>query len=181
MDTATQNLENDHVHILRLIDVMEQMVKNPSPEVKHLEMVVDLIKNYADGFHHAKEENLLFPLMVKKGYSTEQGPVAVMLSDHEQGRKFVRGMAEAISGYKNGKTGALSLVFENMKGYISLLRSHIHKENNILFRMADSVFNEQDHKILLEQFKKIENSNICGGVLLDCVNQIDSLAAEYKV
>ena len=61
MDTATKNLENDHEYILRLIAVMEIMVLTVSTDLKHIEMVVNLIKNYADGYHHAKEENLLFP------------------------------------------------------------------------------------------------------------------------
>ena len=67
MNTATKNLENDHVNILRLIDVMEKMAQTSNTSVENLETVVRLIRDYADGFHHAKEENLLFPLMVKKG------------------------------------------------------------------------------------------------------------------
>ena len=85
MNTATQNLENDHVNILRLIDVMEKMVMVKSSNIEHFEKVVNLIKSYADGFHHAKEENLLFPMMIKKGFSKEQGPIAVMLHDHTEG------------------------------------------------------------------------------------------------
>ena len=38
MNTATQNLENDHVYILRLIDVMEKMVINCATDTAHMEM-----------------------------------------------------------------------------------------------------------------------------------------------
>ena len=48
MHYATQNLEDDHIYILRLIEVMESMTKNPIPEIVHLEEAVNLIKNYAD-------------------------------------------------------------------------------------------------------------------------------------
>ena len=65
MNTATKNLENDHVNILRLIDVMEKMILVKSKNIEHFENTVSLIKSYADGLHHSKEENLLFPLMVK--------------------------------------------------------------------------------------------------------------------
>ncbi len=60
-----------------------------------------------------------------------------MLSEHIQGRNFVKGMAENIALYKEGDMPALEQVFINMTGYVNLLRTHISKENNILFRMAD--------------------------------------------
>ena len=91
MKTATENLENDHVYIIRLTEVIMAMVENRSKEIGHFELVVELIRNFADGLHHAKEENLLFPLLGEKGFSPEQGPVAVMLSEHTQGRDFVKG------------------------------------------------------------------------------------------
>ena len=144
MKTATKNLENDHVNILRLIDVMEKMILVKSTNTEHFEKTVSLIKSYADGLHHAKEENLLFPLMGKRGFSIDQSPIAVMLHDHVQGRDFVKGMIEGIAEYKTGNQTALSKIYENMQGYIILLRSHIAKENNVLFRMADNALSEND-------------------------------------
>ncbi|NJK98111.1 MAG: cation-binding protein, partial [Bacteroidales bacterium] len=67
MKTATQNLEDDHAFILQLTDVMELMVNQQTKSIQDIETVLSLIRNYADGFHHAKEENLLFPLMTQKG------------------------------------------------------------------------------------------------------------------
>jgi hemerythrin-like domain-containing protein len=179
MNTATKNLENDHVNILRLIDVLEKMVIVKSTNIEHFEQAVALIKNYADGFHHAKEETLLFPMMVKKGYSLEQGPIAVMLHDHAEGRDFVRGMTEGIAGYKNGNEDALEIIYDSMKGYIILLRNHISKENNVLFRMADNVLSENDQQELLEEFSKIESRGVCGGVLKDCIAAISNLEAAF--
>jgi hypothetical protein len=41
MTTATKNLENDHVYILRLIDVMEFMVINKCTEINDMETAVN--------------------------------------------------------------------------------------------------------------------------------------------
>jgi len=180
MNKATKNLENDHVNILRLIDVMEKMILVKSTNTEHFEKAVSLIKSYADGFHHAKEETLLFPMMVKKGYSIEQGPIAVMLHDHVQGRNYVKGMTDGIESYNKGNEAALAKIYENMQGYIILLRSHIAKENNILFRMADNVLSENDQQELLEEFAKIENKGVCGRLLKDCITAIDKLESAYK-
>jgi hemerythrin-like domain-containing protein len=180
MNTATKNLENDHVNILRLIDVMEKMILVKSTNTEHFEKTVSLIKSYADGFHHAKEENLFFPMMVKKGYPIDQGPIAVMLRDHAQGRDYVRGMIEGIAGYKKGDETALAKIYENMQDYIILLRNHIAKENNVLFRMADNALSENDQRELLDEFAKVEKEGVCGGILNDCIIAIGKLESAYK-
>lgn len=179
MTTATQNLENDHVQILRLIEVMEKITESSVPNVEHLEMIVKIIREFADGLHHAKEEQLLFPLMVQKGFSTTSGPVAVMLHDHAEGRNFVKGMAEGISQYKQGNSVALKHIFTNMLGYANLLKNHIGKENNVLFRMADNVFSAAEQESLLLDFTKVENNQENNKSKDDFVAMIDSLAEIY--
>ena len=82
MNSATKNLENDHIYVMRLTDVMKAITRSETPDINHIESVIDIIRNFADGLHHAKEENLLFPALGKKGFSPQQGPVAVMLHEH---------------------------------------------------------------------------------------------------
>ena len=180
METATKNLENDHVYILRLIDVMEKMVLTISTELKHIELAVGLIRNYADGFHHAKEESLLFPLLVNKGFSYEQGPLPVMLHEHAEGRKFVQGMTEEIENIKKGDTSSFTLLYENMQGYIDLLRAHIRKENNVLFPMADKKLTPGDQEELLNAFAAIEKTNFRPGLIDRFITEIEGLEVIYK-
>jgi hemerythrin-like domain-containing protein len=180
MTTATQNLENDHVQILRLIEVMERITKSGDPNVEHLELIVKVIREFADGLHHAKEEQLLFPLMVQKGFSNESGPVAVMLHDHAEGRNFVKGMAENISRFQHGDQSAVKAIYSNMLGYADLLKNHIGKENNVLFRMADKVFSTAEQESLLLDFTKVENSQENGHSKNDYVALIDTLAGIYS-
>lgn len=176
---ATENLESDHVHILRLIDVMEQVTQRPDADTGHLETIVSLIREFADGLHHSKEELILFPKMVEKGFSFHQGPVAVMMNDHVQGRALAKGMADNIALLKEGKNAALSAVYENMRGYIELLRAHIAKENNILFRMADNVLSEPEQQSLLAEFNRIDSKPVCGKHLQNCIDQINFLDSFY--
>jgi hemerythrin-like domain-containing protein len=181
MTSATKNLENDHEYILRLIDVMECITETSAPNAEDLESVVDLIRNYADGLHHAKEENMLFPLMAEKGFSPYQGPVAVMLHEHNLGRAYVKGIADNIPGYKEKQQSALALIKENMQGYIDLLRNHIDKENNILFRMADNVLTAGEQQSLLEKFEEEENNSFPGHAPEDFKKRIGDLAKAYQL
>jgi hemerythrin-like domain-containing protein len=156
MNTASKNLEDDHVHILRLTDVMEAMTLREEHDAEHVEAVIDIIRNFADGIHHAKEEELFFPALAGKGFSVSQGPVAVMISEHVIGRNFVKQISDNLVLYKAGDQAALEEINEGMKGYAYLLRSHITKENNILFRMADRALSENDNAELLASFEKSE-------------------------
>ena len=179
MNTATKNLEDDHIYILRLCDVILAMVKEQSSNVSHFELVIQLIRNFADGTHHAKEEDFLFPLLGEKGLSAEYGPVAVMLYEHEQGRHFVKRAAKSIEDYKSGNTDALQNIYDNLDGYAYLLQGHIDKENNILFRMADQAFSAAEQQNLLSEFATIEN-NVEAGLTPDkAIETINKLAAEY--
>ncbi|HSO77812.1 MAG TPA: hemerythrin domain-containing protein [Bacteroidales bacterium] len=178
-NSATMDLENDHVNILRLTGVMEKITKASEPEITDLETVVYLIQNYADGFHHAKEEKILFPFLSKKGFSQQQGPVAVMLADHVRGRNYTKGMAAGIALCKQGDPSALEQVFLNMTGYINLLRNHIAKENNILFRMADQVLTVENHAGLLKEYSGVIPLTQKGGGLIEYLDDIERLDKKY--
>ena len=180
MNTATKNLENDHVYILQLTDIMVRMTKAQANDVNSLKSVVNIIRNYADGLHHKKEEDLLFPLFEQRNAGGHCGPVGVMLMEHEQGREYVKGMVENIELFEHGNEEALHTVHQNMLGYAELLQNHIYKENNILFRMADDIFSEDDQNILLDKFGKIESSAEDGQKMEDFVAAIDKLAKAYS-
>jgi hemerythrin-like domain-containing protein len=181
MKTATQNLEDDHIHVMKLTDVMVALTRLENPDSDHVSTIIEIIRNFADGYHHAKEENLFFPALGLKGFSTEQGPVAVMLHEHIEGRIYVKGIAENLELYKKGDKSAIEGLYQNMLDYAELLRNHIGKENNILFRMADNVFSETEQQNLLSGFNIIENDSPSGTRAKDYIDRINTLASFYKV
>ena len=99
----------------------------------------DLIKGFADGCHHKKEEGVLFEAMVGAGLPRQGGPIPVMLAEHEQGRAFTRGMRDAANRLAAGNGAPAADVVNDARGYAALLRQHMQKENGILFPLADQV------------------------------------------
>ena len=132
-----------------------------APEL--LDKAVDFIRTFADRCHHGKEEDLLFPLMEERGLPKESGPTAVMRTEHEDGRRFVRVMAGAIDRYRGGERGAVGELISNARGYINLLSQHIPKEDNILYPMARQFITPTDERELLEKFEKVEKERIGEG------------------
>lgn len=177
--TATQNLENDHVYVLRLTEVMHRFAEKKAENTAHMDQIVNLVRHFADGLHHAKEEDLLFPMLGKKGFSPEQGPIAVMLAEHVQGRAYIKGVADGIQAFKAGDRSALESIYENLEEYAFLLTAHIGKENNILFRMADQALSAEEQSLLLAQFDDVEKHTETAYQTANAVKSINELASIY--
>ncbi len=93
---AIEMLMTEHRLIIKVLGALEKyveaVVSNQPVDRADLAKFVTFIREFADRCHHGKEEDILFATMIDQGYPREQGPVAVMLADHEMGRQFVRAM-----------------------------------------------------------------------------------------
>lgn len=63
----------------------------------------------------------------------------MMLYEHGLGRAHIRQMAESLDELGRGDAGAIASLLSAGRAYVDLIRSHIGKENDILFEMADQV------------------------------------------
>jgi hemerythrin-like domain-containing protein len=165
---ATDVLKNEHRAIEQMLDVVEvaasrlEACQEVPPDI--FSQAADFFRNFADACHHAKEEDLLFPLLETRGLKREGGPIGVMLSEHEQGRAYVGAIAQAVERYADGDTSAAQTLVENSRGYVGLLRQHILKEDTVLFNMADNLLSPDDQSYLVEQFEQVETERIGPGV-----------------
>jgi hemerythrin-like domain-containing protein len=156
----TDILSQEHRAIERMMDRLESQIAND--QANHAfarsfyDEALDFFRNFADGVHHAKEENLLFVRLEERGMSGGGGPIGVMLAEHDQGRAYLRGVREHLEAAEAGSADARRQVFANAAGYIGLLRQHIMKEDNILFRMARMILRPDDVVELTREFAAVE-------------------------
>ncbi len=140
-ETATSRLREEHQLILKVADAMQALLGEAQGanglDFDTIGDCVTFIRLFADACHHGKEEDLLFPELEAAGMPRHQGPIAVMLYEHEQGRAFARQMAEALKPAREGDAQALEALEGAARGYVDLIRGHILKEDRILFEMAD--------------------------------------------
>ncbi len=126
----------------------------------HVDQAIMFIREFADRCHHAKEEKFFFPAMESVGVPRDGGSIGVMLSEHDEGRQFVRGMTAAFAEYRNGNTNAAASLTRNARNYIALLNEHIKKEDDILFVMADTHLTPQKQEELASEFERVEREEI---------------------
>ncbi len=136
-----ETLMNEHRLIERGIDALlaftDEVRRKGGDERAELGRFVTFIRDFADGCHHGKEENILFATMVEAGFPGDGGPIAVMLMEHTEGRGYVQALAELQLQETPWSDEDRQRLADAAYGYGELLRQHIHKEDAILYPMAE--------------------------------------------
>ena len=153
-------LKNEHRVIERVLDAMEKQLARPF-DANFFRDAIDFLRNFADGCHHAKEENELFPVLENAGIPREHGPIGCMLDEHKMGRTLIRKIGSNIDAAGKGDAEAVSTLRNAATAYIGLLRQHIYKEDTILFVMADRALGPVEQDLMRGAFERADRSNSC--------------------
>lgn len=143
-----KELVDEHTVIKRLIALMPEILRtvdiaSPTGRIT-INNSIDFIRNFADAFHHAKEENILF------GYF-DQGAeiIASFIQEHELGRSYVRAAVDGLSSNDTKKVG------ENLAAYGALLSEHIKKEDEILYPWMNRTLTDNQVGMLFSKFADV--------------------------
>jgi hemerythrin-like domain-containing protein len=162
----TQRLKDEHQLILRMLVLLEKNAllteQGAFSDYQFYLDGVDFIRNYADRFHHAKEEDILFEALIANGMPRANSPVAAMLMEHDLGRAFVKGMEEAATRALSGEADQGAAIVSNARGYLELLREHISKEDEILYPLAERVIPGEKREEIVAGYRKAEENAVQG-------------------
>jgi hemerythrin-like domain-containing protein len=157
MMTATTALRSEHDHILAMVACLRAACAAAETDDRFdtatFQAGADFIRHYADAWHHAKEEEHLFPALEAVGMPREGGPIAVMLHEHVSGRSYVHKIAEHLEAATQGDDAARTMVLRYTLAYADLITRHIQKENGILFDMADQMLPPEEHARLEQVYR----------------------------
>lgn len=140
MSSLIATLVDEHDHILRVLVGLHDFAAfhaHDDPEARAaLGQFVTYLREYVDGWHHHKEEDLLFVAMERAGFSHVAGPLACMHVDHAAGREHVAMLAELAGARGALDAEEVAVLGRTVAGYVRLLAGHIVKENDMLYPMA---------------------------------------------
>lgn len=142
-----QLLVDEHVKIKQLIayisNVLELVAQNKKIDRELLLNVIRFIREYADKYHHAKEENILFDYT-----DSSLEVIKVILEDHVTGRGHVQAVVDAI------ETENKEEIISHLTAYQALLTEHIRKEDEILFPWIDRGLTTSQVGEIFQKFAK---------------------------
>jgi len=174
-------LVNEHELILKALDYLaaarDGLEKRRRPPQAFFEKAVVFAREFADRYHHFKEEYLLFGLLAQKKEGDFDAEIGALRYGHERGRKCISAIAESIDGYADGDEIATSRLLENLAAYISTLKRHIFTEDRVFFDLVEQELSDIDDEVLLVQFQKgIETTDS-----QDALDKSRTLVDEMKV
>jgi hemerythrin-like domain-containing protein len=138
---AIETLMNEHRVIERVCDALvgfaDEARRKGTTDKDELSRFVTFIREFADRCHHGKEEEILFATMVAHGFPRDGGPIAVMLHEHGEGRALVGALAAKTTQTGEWSAADLQEIADDANAYSNLLHGHIHKEDAVLYPMAE--------------------------------------------
>jgi len=164
---CTEELMDEHEGIKLMLRIMEKISERIGrrervPE-QDLDGIAEFLAVFVDKCHHGKEEEHLFPALERAGIPREGGPIGVMLFEHDQGRRTAALLTSAFGAYRSNEKNAGERISKSTREYCALLRSHIEKENNVLFRMAEGRISGTEDAQLVAAFETLERERIGPG------------------
>lgn len=149
IDYSIEYLEDEHDIILKFCDEMErkalEILKGKEIDEEYLNNAILFIRNFADGTHHKKEEDILFQIMLDNlGSIADKVIRSGMLIEHQLARGYVMHLEENLNLYIRDKKDIYKLqILTNIMSYVNLLREHIEKENTTVYPFAKRSLNEE--------------------------------------
>ncbi len=145
-----KSLVDEHVLIKKWIGLIPKVLERfdvESGEDRNLILDgVNFIRSYADRFHHAKEEEILF-----RYFDESLDVIKSMLEDHVKARGHVKAIVEAVE--KKDRSG----VIRHLNAYRELLTDHIRREDEILYPWMDRNLSVTEIGELFSKFDRADD------------------------
>lgn len=155
MQQPVKILYDEHEIIVSAIELAKQTAAlwktKPDRFEKTLRELISFFRNYADKFHHYKEEEVLFPEMNRKNELLKNGLIKEMFDNHADFRE----MLGSIEVHLNNKNFALA--DQQLLEYTEKLLDHIAVENDEVFQMAEALFTPDELEKINFRFADWDN------------------------
>lgn len=180
---AIETLMNEHRTIERVCDALvafaEDVRRKGATEKEELARFVTFVREFADAHHHGKEENVLFRSMVDHGFPRDGGPIAVMLAEHDDGRGYIGTLRELAAQDGPWSDADRQRVADAGNAYSELLHAHIHKEDAILYPMAEQHLPPDAMQAVSDECERYEEEAAGSGVQAKLVALADELVQRH--
>jgi len=155
---AVTILKEEHRQILWFLDQLslasDRIVKNENPPREFFDHAITFARQYADKFHHYKEEEIMFRILAQKHQGELDSELEQLKQQHVQCRNFVSAMADALDGFELGSQSQTRLLHRNLEEYIKSLRRHIDHENVRFFPKVGQELSATELSALEDEFER---------------------------
>lgn len=153
-----ETLKNEHGLIRQFLDNLElaerKMEEGRQLPREFFEKALRFAREFADGFHHVKEEHMMFVRLAQKASGSMDGQIESLRHQHETGRDHIAAIGAALDGYEAGMPLKAHEIRESLAAYVPMLRDHIHTEDHLFFPLAEKTLSDEELSQLEAEFAR---------------------------
>ena len=161
MARALDIMKREHLSLNTVLHVLNQLLLDlesghlTSDDVNYelIEKIMSYIEEFLDTMHHPKEDNYLFPALLKK--TSESNDVIMELQEqHKIGVEHRKRLEIHIQAMKDKHPGQVEKVIDALKDYLGAHREHMKLEDTVIMPLAERVLTEEDWAPIDEAFNQ---------------------------
>ncbi len=158
---AADLVYKEHRLIARVLDALEvyvdQLEEAGDATDRHdLARFVTFFREFADLGHHEKEENIVFPEMVRAGFSWDDGILSDLRQEHNQERYLMRTLRHASLQKDLWSSEDLRHLVSVARTFIEFQRAHMAREDAELLPVLRDRLPEAVEQELVKRLKRFD-------------------------
>ena len=167
-------------HLLHVLGAMATRVDHGEAVARtDVDDALEVVVNFADKCHHAKEEKALFPVLRRVSPHEGADLVHRLEGDHAAGRHLVAALRSEAQALEPGEATTRTQFAKDARSYVALLTQHIDVETKQLLPLIDRVLPAKERAALAAEFDRIEREETGAGLHEKYEGTIHRLAGRY--
>lgn len=167
---AIKVLRAEHDLILEFLDSLKSSLKSmewrmdSGPPTEYFRDAIAFAQEFADQFHHYKEEHVMFTLLAQRFEGRLDAEIEKLRQQHEHNRSLLAEALSAIDGYDQGEEASGKKLHFNLMQYVQSLRSHIKLEGEEFFPLVEQNMSADDAAYLDSAFASGDDESSGSGL-----------------
>jgi hemerythrin-like domain-containing protein len=177
--TGIDRLFDEHPVILRVTDALcvfvDRLESQGDDNRSELVRMMTFFREYADLFHHEKEESLLLPALVNAGLRWDTGVIADIRKDHDLERQLLQALRHASLQSSAWSVVDRQRVIDICHRFADFMRQHVAKENETIRPLIADKLDSETRAKLDAQLDRFDARLQTSGELLMLTELADDL------
>lgn len=148
--TLIEQLHQDHINLSRLLEVMEMKIQKlkagDSPNFPLLSELVEYIGNYADQFHHPREDQM-YHFFENRDQNLDKN-LAACEAQHADLKVLSHDVLETVDAVMHDAVIPMSEFIGRLENFVQRERAHINFEEQSIFPAIELLANSADWQAL---------------------------------
>ncbi len=151
-------IRDEHRSIAAILHGMEYLVdriraRKAKIDPRVFRAMIYYLDTFSERMHHPKEDRFLFSALRKRG-GEAAAAVAGLEQEHAAGGDALRRLEQCLVRYEEGGDREFPAFAEAVARFVREYREHMHKEESVVFPMAERLLSARDWQAIDRAFEE---------------------------